>query len=110
MLKILPKAGSISAQIMLLRCYVEVYGLSNTRDPLFPVTFNDSEDHLADSLLERVMIAFAENGIGERWNVSWNDFLDLPAYMCDMMMEQSSILNKKEAERTKRVMRDVQTQ
>ena len=94
---------------MLLRCYVEVYGLSNKKDPLFPVVFNESEDHLTDSLLEQVMLAFAENGIGERWNISWTEFLELPSYMATMMMEQSNNLNKKEADRTKSVMKDIRT-
>ena len=84
---------------MMLREYVMTYSLTNTKDPLFPVTFNKSEDHLTDSLLERAITAFAENGIGDRWKISLTEFMELPVYICDMLLEASSELNRKEEAR-----------
>lgn len=45
------------------------------------------EDAISSSTLRDRLEAFLDNGVAQRLGISWKDFLEMPTYMCDLMLE-----------------------
>lgn len=83
---------STSAQIILRQKYETAFGIydhegPDGEHPLALVMHNWSEDNVSYGRLRERMESFAEHNVGKYFNISFKDFIDMPTYSCDMMLE-----------------------
>ena len=83
---------STSAQIILRQKYETAFGIydhegPDGEHPLALVMHNWSEDNVSYGRLRERMEAFAEHSTGKWFNTSFKEFIDMPTYVCDMMLE-----------------------
>lgn len=64
-----------------------IYDHKASTDPYALVLMQWSEDPITSSTLRDRMEAFLNHRVAERMNLSWTQFLELPTYMCDMILE-----------------------
>lgn len=85
---------STSAQIILRQKYETAFGIydhtgPDGEHPLALVMHNWSEDNVSYGRLRERLEAFAEHSVGKWFSISFKEFIDMPTYVCDMMLEIS---------------------
>lgn len=83
---------STSAQIILRQKYETAFGIydhagPDGEHPLALVMHNWSEDNVSYGRLRERLEAFAEHSVGKWFSISFKEFIDMPTYVCDMMLE-----------------------
>ena len=95
-LRISPRLCSTDMQLLMLEKYEIKYGIcdhnvsGNTR-PLLLQAMHPTEDATTNSLLELRIEQFAELRIGRHFNISLNEFFNLPR---DVVLKMISVANK----------------
>lgn len=94
---------STSAQIVLRASYETAYGIYNHDSaegdhPLALVMHNWAEDNIVGGRLRERMEAFARNGVGKHFHMSFEEFINQPPYVCDMMLEVCEYLDNIESD------------
>lgn len=64
-----------------------IYDHKSSTDPYALVLMQWPEDSISSSTLRDRMEAFLNHRVAERMNLSWTQFLELPTYMCDLILE-----------------------
>lgn len=81
---------STDLQIVLRERYEQSHGIYDhnaSTDPLALVLMHWEEDAITSSTLRARMETFMDNRVGERFRLSFTEFLELPSYVCDLMIE-----------------------
>lgn len=95
---------STDVQILLRERYEQAYGIYNHKgaanDHFALVRHHWCEDTIVASRLRERMEAFLDFRIGQSFNMSFNDFINQPSYVCDLMIE---IMEKRAPAQTQEV-------
>lgn len=82
---------STDVQILLRERYEQAHGIyhhQGAKDDHFAlVRHHWCEDSISSSRLRERMEAFLDLGVGKHFNMSWNEFIDQPTYVCDLQLE-----------------------
>lgn len=84
------RLSSTDLQIVLRERYEQSHGIydhKSSQDPLALVLMHWSEDTVTSSTLRDRLEAFLASRVGDRLKISFPQFLDMPTYMCDMILE-----------------------
>lgn len=96
-----PSLTSTDTQMLLMEKYETKFNIHNhdldTNDrPFALVAMHDCEDVSLGSLLYEDVVSFADNRVYKFFNISIKDFLDMPPYVCKMLIDISKVLSNKE--------------
>lgn len=93
-----PLTGSIDAQLFLDEAYDITYGIHDHRlpdgTPLDLVAIHPAEETYKSSLLQGYIKRFRLNSVNKHFGCSINEFLQLPKYVADELLEQSVQANR----------------
>jgi hypothetical protein len=98
----MPKYNSVDSQIVLNEYYETFFKLYNhysgdMRRPLASVALHPEEDIIKNSLLEESIKSFYTANIKETFGLNYLEFIDLPKYICEMMVKVGHDLLKKKS-------------
>lgn len=82
------------AQIAMHDLYEHTYGIHNhsngkNKHPFASVLFHESEDFITGSLLEKDIEAYRINRVWDIFHISLTEFLDLPPYIGEMLINSA---------------------
>lgn len=106
------RLASTDVQILMRENYEQAYGIYNhkgtTNDHFALVRHHASEDAISFSRMRERLEAFVVNKIGTALNMSFNEFLDQPSYLCDFQIEVISSIKPEGEEALRALMAEVE--
>mgnify|MGYP001626175339 CR=1 FL=1 len=90
--KQMPKVTSVNKAIILSEWYETAVGLynhfnNNNSRPIASVAMHPEEDTIRNSLLEFSIKKFAVSNIYQTFGLNYEEFIQLPSYVCKIMIE-----------------------